>query len=165
MQDCSISCANALEIQQSWVKPSKSAKNYPVFILSNPLTCVWCTDGNRSHPALVPLDPPAVWLLPWRCRLPLVSTFGYSQYIWWRPTKLRQIHNNNNSLLTYLDLVMHIFQWNGSSNGLSPASTLLMLETDYSSFWGSITCLLMYWLLKSPAHQHAWYWLRRTHNM
>ena len=31
--------------------------------------------------------------------------------------------------------------------------------------WGSIPCLLMPWLLKSPGHQQAWYWLCRTDNM
>ena len=31
--------------------------------------------------------------------------------------------------------------------------------------WGSIPCLLMHWLLKSPEHQQAWYWLCRTDNM
>ena len=30
--------------------------------------------------------------------------------------------------------------------------------------WGSIPCLLMPWLLKSPEHQQAWYWLCRTNN-
>ena len=28
-----------------------------------------------------------------------------------------------------------------------------------------IPCLLMHWLLKSPEHQQAWYWLCRTDNM
>ena len=28
--------------------------------------------------------------------------------------------------------------------------------------WGSITCLLMPWLLKSPNFQQAWHWLCRT---
>ena len=31
--------------------------------------------------------------------------------------------------------------------------------------WGSIPCLLMPWLLQSPEHQRAWYWLCRTDNM
>ena len=31
--------------------------------------------------------------------------------------------------------------------------------------WGPIPCLLMPWLLKSPEHQQAWYWLYRTDNM
>ena len=31
--------------------------------------------------------------------------------------------------------------------------------------WGSIPCLLMPWLLKSPEHQQAWYWICRTDNM
>ena len=31
--------------------------------------------------------------------------------------------------------------------------------------WGSIPCLLMPWLLKSPEHQQAWYWPCRTDNM
>ena len=35
---------------------------------------------------------------------------------------------------------------------------LLMLETEYSVFW-TIPCLLMPWLLKSPEHQQAWYFL------
>ena len=43
--------------------------------------------------------------------------------------------------------------------------TLLMLETEYSGFWGSIPCLLMPWLLKSPGHQQAVYWLCRTDDM
>ena len=30
---------------------------------------------------------------------------------------------------------------------------------------GSIPCLLIRWLLKSPGHQRAWYWLCRTDNM
>ena len=42
--------------------------------------------------------------------------------------------------------------------------TLLLLEMEYSGFWGSISCLLMPWLLKSPEHQQAWYWLCRTDN-
>ena len=29
-------------------------------------------------------------------------------------------------------------------------------------FLGPIPCLLMHWLLKSPEHQQAWYWLCRT---
>ena len=34
-------------------------------------------------------------------------------------------------------------------------------------FWlsGSIPCLLMHWLLKSPVHQQTWYWLCRIENM
>ena len=32
-------------------------------------------------------------------------------------------------------------------------------------FWGLIPCLLLLWLLKSPEHQQAWYWLCRTDNM
>ena len=43
--------------------------------------------------------------------------------------------------------------------------TLLILVTEYSSCGGSIPCLLMPWLLKSPEHQQAWYWLCRTHGM
>ena len=43
--------------------------------------------------------------------------------------------------------------------------TLLMLETEYSGFGGSIPCLLMHWLLKSSVHQQAWYQLCRTDNM
>ena len=35
--------------------------------------------------------------------------------------------------------------------------TLLMLETEYTGFRGSVPCLLMPWLLKSPEHQQAWY--------
>ena len=31
--------------------------------------------------------------------------------------------------------------------------------------WGSIPCLLLLWLLKSPEHQQAWYWLCRTDNI
>ena len=31
--------------------------------------------------------------------------------------------------------------------------------------WWSIPCLLMHWLLKSPVHQQAWYWLCRTDNI
>ena len=31
--------------------------------------------------------------------------------------------------------------------------------------WGSISGLLMHWLLKSPVHKQAWYWLCRTDNM
>ena len=31
--------------------------------------------------------------------------------------------------------------------------------------WGSIPCLLMHWLQKSPVHQQAWYWPCRTNNM
>ena len=31
--------------------------------------------------------------------------------------------------------------------------------------WGSIPCLLMRWLLKSPGHQQTWYWLCKTDNM
>ena len=31
--------------------------------------------------------------------------------------------------------------------------------------WGSIPCMLMHWLLKSPEHQQVWYWLCRTDNM
>ena len=39
---------------------------------------------------------------------------------------------------------------------------LLILETENSCFaWGSIPCLLMHWLLKSPDHQSSWYWLCR----
>ena len=30
--------------------------------------------------------------------------------------------------------------------------------------WGSIPCLLMPWILKTPGHQHTWYWLCRTYN-
>ena len=30
---------------------------------------------------------------------------------------------------------------------------------------GSIPCLLMHWLLKSPEHQQPWYWLCRTDNV
>ena len=30
---------------------------------------------------------------------------------------------------------------------------------------GSIPCLLMHWLLKSPVHNQAWYWLCKTENM
>ena len=30
---------------------------------------------------------------------------------------------------------------------------------------GSMPCLLIPWLLKSPEHQQAWYWLYRTDNM
>ena len=43
--------------------------------------------------------------------------------------------------------------------------TILMLETEYSGFPGSIPCLLMPWILKSPEHQKAWYWLFRTDNI
>ena len=32
-------------------------------------------------------------------------------------------------------------------------------------FWGSIPSLLMHWLLKSPVHQQAWYYLYRKDNM
>ena len=32
-------------------------------------------------------------------------------------------------------------------------------------FWRLIPCLLMHWLLKSPEHQQAWYWLCRTDNI
>ena len=28
--------------------------------------------------------------------------------------------------------------------------------------WGSLPCLLMLWLLKSPEHQQVWYWLCQT---
>ena len=31
--------------------------------------------------------------------------------------------------------------------------------------WGTIPCLLMLWLLKSPEHQQTWYWLCRTDSM
>ena len=31
--------------------------------------------------------------------------------------------------------------------------------------WGSIPCLLMPWLIKSPGYQQAWYWEHRTGNM
>ena len=31
--------------------------------------------------------------------------------------------------------------------------------------WGSTPCLLMLWLLKSPQHQQAWYWLCRTYKI
>ena len=41
----------------------------------------------------------------------------------------------------------------------------LTLETEYSGFWASIPCLLMRWLLQSPDHQQARYWLCRTDNM
>ena len=31
--------------------------------------------------------------------------------------------------------------------------------------WGSVSCLLLFWLLKSPEHQQARYWLCRTDNL
>ena len=31
--------------------------------------------------------------------------------------------------------------------------------------WGSMPCLLMLWLLKSPDYQQEWYWLCRSDNM
>ena len=43
--------------------------------------------------------------------------------------------------------------------------TLLMLEMEYSGLVGSVPYLLIPWLLKSPEHQQAWYWLCRTDNM
>ena len=43
--------------------------------------------------------------------------------------------------------------------------TLLVQETEYFGFEGSMPCLLMHWLLKSPEHQQTWYWLCRTDNM
>ena len=35
----------------------------------------------------------------------------------------------------------------------------------FRRLWKSTPCLLMHWLLKSPEHQQAWYWLCRTDNM
>ena len=43
--------------------------------------------------------------------------------------------------------------------------TLLIMKTEYSVLRGSILCLLMHWLLKSPVHQHTWYYLCRTDNI
>ena len=38
-------------------------------------------------------------------------------------------------------------------------------RTKLQRLWGSIPCLLIPWLLKSPRHQQAWYWLSRTDSM
>ena len=44
-------------------------------------------------------------------------------------------------------------------------STLLMLVTEYSSFWGSISYPLMPRLLKLPGHQQTWYLQYRIGSM
>ena len=51
---------------------------------------------------------------------------------------------------------------------------IILAQADFNSsdagdgifqLWGPISCLLMPWLLKSPWHQQAWYWLYMTGNM
>ena len=71
----------------------------------------------------------------------------------WKSDLLLLLHASDQRV-THLKQTAHY-------DNISHYDTLLMLETEYSSFGGSIPCMLMPWLLKSPVHQQARYWLCR----
>ena len=99
-----------------------------------------------------------------------VKVFMGRQFCWYTLSSLCSCYYLFRMVYIQADIFIDCstFSWKVKCNwrGIAPLS-LNSSDTGDGIFWlwGSIPCLQMPWLLKSPEHQQAWYWLHRSDNM
>ena len=140
VQDCSISIANTLEILQSCTKPSIYISS--LFSFSEEQLRPRCDKYVSSG---VDLDE----------RLACTNTNSW----------LAGTANSELLLKGKYSAWYKIFAKLIKFNNIKWVPNIVNAGNEIFRLWGSIPFLLMPWLLKSPVHQQAWYWLCRAINM